>query len=800
MEFSVSQLFEQLLNHSPIDLLALQNMLGITKPHQQVELDIALKALVRVGFLEEHGEPPTYKRQRSDTLVVGRLRCSSKGFCFAIRDEPGVEDIYIHGTNLNGAWNGDQVLARITKDGNRKRSPEGEVTAVIDRANPTIVGRIKQVEKGFRAVPLDDRLLFELELIGQSLQNSGIEISETDEVVDETDPEFETFQDDESTQLEDGQYAYIQVKQYPLANMLAIGQVRKVLGSSPETSMDTDLVCCMYDLPQHFSPELTAQGESLSYKITKSEVSKRQDFRDWLTVTVEPLDLQHPHSLEPNVAISLGADDDGWQLGVHIADVAHWLDSGHPLDQEALERAFTVYLDASVLPLFPPNFQSQVALIPEQERLTISVLLDLDAEGQLLSYEIHPGVILPRTHLTYGQVQTLLASANELREANEELPELMSLLTNLNHVAHILKQKRHLANGFELQMLDLLSPTSADEAREGALVISAGPAAHTMMSEFTFIANKAIGEHLHMLGVPGIYRIQPAPSADALQSFLRLAGNMRLTLGLATPDVVTSQDFQTFVRRIQAPDVVANGSSPGLTAQLLSTLPSPQYCLAPEDQLFGSLGGHFGLGLDLPYCHATAPLRRYIDLLNQRTLNLVFGKGRDRRSSRVKKGVDLRSSGCHGEINWKVLPPKTHDDLYAALLTKVEYVNQRQAVVYKAERELAGLKKSEFMQKHVGETFPGLIIGVQNYGFFVSIDPILAEGLVHVSSLKNDWYEYRSRQQALVGRKSRKQFRLGDRVEVRIKNVDYYRQQIDLEVVGEGRYYDEDETFSRDLG
>ncbi len=784
MEFSVPKLFEQLLAGSSVELPALQQELDIAESHQQEELQLALYALERVGFIRPNGDPPAYKRQNSDTLVVGRLRCSSKGFCFAIRDEPGVEDIYIHGTNLNGAWNGDQVLTRITKDGNRRRSPEGEVAAVIDRANPTIVGRIKQAEDGFRAIPLDDRLLFEL-----NLESTPVE----------QDPDTAIFQDDEGTLLEEGQYAYIEIQQYPLANLLPVGRVRKVLGSSPETSMDVDLVCCKYNLPQSFSPEVEAEAQKVSTKVPPSELSKRQDFRDWLTVTIEPLDLQHPHSMEPNVAISLGADDEGWQLGVHIADVAYWIPTSSALSREALGRGAAVYLDSSVLPLFPPEVEAKYALMPESERLTISILLDLNAEGRITSYEIHPGVISPRAHLTYGQVQTLLANAGNQDESDDQ-SELAGLLQNLHKVGQVLRHQRHSLYGFELQLLDLLTPTSADESREGALVVSGGTQAHVMMTEFILAANIAMGRHLQYLGVPAVYRLQPAPSADQMQSFLRLTGNMRLDLNLEDPDQVSPRDFQRFAQRIQKPDVVENGSSPGLTANLLSSLPPPTYEVAPlTDEMFGSIGIHFGLGLEFPYCHATSPLRRYADLMNQQALHLVFNKGRDRRSSRVKKGVDLHSSSCHGEINWKVLPPKTHDDLLGTFQEEVARLNDRQATIFKAEEELVGLKKSEFMQKHVGETFPGLIIGVQNYGFFVSIDPILAEGLVHVSSLKNDWYEYRSRQQALVGRKSRKQFRLGDRVEVRIKNVDYYRQQIDLEVVGEGRYYDDDETFGREI-
>ncbi|MFS8909177.1 RNB domain-containing ribonuclease, partial [Synechococcus sp. OH2] len=273
-------------------------LLPASDPEAQEMLEIALDGLVRAGFLECTGDPPRYRRKPDESLVVGRLRCSSKGFCFAVRDEPGAEDVYIHGSNLSGAWNGDQVIARITKEGNRRRSPEGEVVAVVERANPTLVGRLKQTEEGFRVVPLDDRLLFELALT----EGSPAELAE-------------------------GRVAYVEVERYPLGNLPPVGTIRKILGNGPEASIDADLVCCKYDLPQEFPPAVLEAAAALPKKLSRSDQKGRRDLRDWFCITLEPLDLQHPHGLEPNVAVSLQRQEEGhWLLGVHIADVAHWLD------------------------------------------------------------------------------------------------------------------------------------------------------------------------------------------------------------------------------------------------------------------------------------------------------------------------------------------------------------------------------------------------------------------------------------------------------------------------------------------
>jgi ribonuclease R len=197
-------------------------------------------------------------------------------------------------------------------------------------------------------------------------------------------------------------------------------------------------------------------------------------------------------------------------------------------------------------------------------------------------------------------------------------------------------------------------------------------------------------------------------------------------------------------------------------------------------------GFHFGLALDTGYTHAVSPIWRYGDLFVQRVLKLVFDKGRDRRSTRSKERVNLHHSSCHGDINWNVLPPDIQQELEGHMAYLVPQLNDREKLTQDAEIDLEGLKKAEQMKERTGDVFTGLITGVQSYGFFVEIEDLLVEGLVHVSSLKDDWYEYRSRHACLVGRKNRTAYRLGDRVEVQVKSVDYYRQQIDLVTVSGG--------------
>jgi ribonuclease R len=766
MEFSVARLFAQFQPQSddatpPSSLTrsALEAALDISRPSQQEQLTVALDALVRIGYLavESHdtGEA-VYRLSENDKLVEGQLRCSSKGFCFAIRNEPGVEDVYIHGTNLNGAWNGDRVLARVVKDGNRRRSPEGHVAAVIERANPTVVAQLKRDETGFKAVPLDDRLLFELDLA----------FTQSDETADEL---AESLIPPEAAE---DKFVYVEVERYPLAQLPPRGYVHKILGSSQHVSMDIDLVCCKHELQLSFPDAVEAAADKVHSKLTKTDLKKRQDYRDWFTVGFAV--GESPHQLALTLMQKQGQL---WQLGVHIVDVAHALLVDHPVDAEARQRGISAHLDGVVLPLFPEQVRQQCGFAAGDERTAISVLLLLAADGSVQSYKIHPSVVSCNRLVGDSQAEAFL-SGSESAE-----PDLVAFLEELIDLGPQLRQHRHQAGGCDFN-LPQSDAHFIDEGNGGVPVIDPARTVRAAIAEIQILANHAIAKHFHELGVPALFRVQPIPTPEMLQSFLRLLDNMALGVELANPDSVSPKDLQGITQRIGAEEGAASASGPHLARQLADVLPeaSEQLEVAP----------HCGVGYT-PYCHATAPLQRYVDLLHQRLLHAIFSKGRDRRSSRVKTGVDLTSSSCHGQVNWGVLPPKLEKEWQELLEASVEHINTRQNLVRAAEEELAGLKRSEYMQQHVGQTVNGTIVGVQNYGFFVLTDPVLAEGLVHVSSLKNDWYEYRNRQQALVGRKSRQQFRLGDRIEVEVKSVDYYRQQIDLAAVGGGKVYEDEE-------
>lgn len=774
MKFSVAALLANFTDGKLVAPKALEKKLDCEDQDSAMQLQIALDALERLGVLSK--ERGRYRRVTLEDQVEGRLRCSSKGFCFAIQDDEEAEDVYIRECHLHNAWNGDRVLVRVTKEGSRRRSPEGEVMMILERANTSVLARVKQVEENeYRAVPLDDRLLFEL-----SLQNQSAELAEAVEHL-----------------------VNVEVMRYPIAQYPPLGQVTQVLGSTAEAASDIDIVCCKHSLPTQFPQAALDLAQSLPAKVRKTDFRKRQDLRKQTAITIHVADPTEQDGAETPIAAIIDSaltvtalKGGGWKLGIHTADVANYVPLGSPLDQEAQRRGTTVYLGETIIPLFPPEISHNLGCLPAgQDRLAISLEVTLDPEGTVQEFELLPSVIQVDHQLDYAQAQAILsrdpqATIPDLPPAIQPFKTIFQLVDELAAAGQQLRLQRQKRGAFEFNLPEHLSSDSNpavnrlgsdwfsrfaynDEGSLGAMLVAEELPIRAVLAEVMILANQLVASHLQALDVPALYRVHRPPEPIQVQDVIKLVENMGLNLEIQGEEGVTPQDYQRFLQQF-----AASQAERVLTYLLQETLRPATYSMTP--------GKHFGLSLEGGYTHFTCPTRRYADLMVQRVLHLVFKEGRDRRSVRAKEIVNLCHSSCHGQINWNVLPPETQSELESHIQQIVVHLSEREKLALEAEEDLIGLKKAEFMKAHTGEVFQGLITGVQSYGFFVEIEDLLVEGLVHVSSLKDDWYEYRSRQQRLVGRKNRQQYRLGDRVEVQVKNVDYYRQQIDLAVVSGG--------------
>jgi ribonuclease R len=767
MEFSIATLLANFSEDKVVAPKVLEKKLAPDEESLR-KFQIALDALERIGLLEK--DKGRYRRVEQEGVVEAKLRCSSKGFCFAIQDAEGAEDVYIRESHLNSAWNGDRVLVKVIKEGSRRRSPEGEVYVILERANPSVLARVKQSAKGYRAVPLDDRLLFELDLIN--------------------DPEFL------ATALD--HLVHVEVNRYPIGIHRPLGDVVQVLGSDAEEADDLDIVCCKHDLPRRFSESALKEAAAIPTQVQPALLEQREDLRGTFTVNFQP-DLGNPDFsvIKPEEqdeaqycieqAFSLErTDNDQWRLGVHVVDVAHYIILDAALDREARKRSVAVYLADKYIPILPHSLScDQLAFVPHQDRLANTIWITIEESGQVAEFEIKPSVIRVDHQLSYAEAQSILDG-----EETDAPAAVSNILENLLEVSRALRQIREQRGAFELSLPDTHCHFN-DEGELGPMVVTSRIPTHAMVSELIVLTNQLVASHLQALGLPGIFRTQAAPEPGDVAEIVKLSNHLGCDLYLEDEEEVQPSDFQSFTQ-----DLASSKAERVLSYLLEDSLKPAVYSTTPKL--------HFGLALPC-YAHFTSPLSRYGDLQLSRVLKALFEEGRDRRSSRSKEGVNLGHSSCQDKITWNVLPPDLQQDLETQLTQLVVHLSERESVAADAEEDLEGLKKTGFMKERTGQTFVGLITGVQSYGFFVEIEvksptgsTLRVEGLVHVSSLKDDWYEYRSRQQTLVGRKNRNQYRLGDNVEVQVKSVDYYRQQIDLVAVGGGSeaIEEQEDTFS----
>ncbi|MBD2634749.1 VacB/RNase II family 3'-5' exoribonuclease [Limnothrix sp. FACHB-881] len=770
MEFSIASLLASFTSEKSLTPKVLEQKLGTREGRGNRQLQIALDALEKLGILNK--ERGRYRRLEQEGMFEAKLRCSSKGFCFAIQDDDDAEDVYVRECHLNHAWNGDRVLVKVIKEGggrSRRRSPEGHVELVLDRANSSLLARVEKGEDGiFRAAPLDDRLLFRVEL-----DTSGVDL---DAIVN--------------------YLVSVEIVRYPIGQLPPLGRVIKVLGADADAAAPADIVVCKYGLHESFPEEVLAAAAALpapADSLKASAIQGRLDLRSLLTVaTVTATAGELPPVIDR--AITLETNPAGhMRLGLHVPDVAHYVEPDSPLDREARRRGVAADLGAQWLPLFPADLYARHGSLGLGcDRLATSVLLTFNDQGELLEFEIHPSVVRADATLTEAQLDAFL-DGNQADPELPQAPAIGDLLTQLKTLAAALRGQRLSRGGFDLSGYRGLTSFDREDVPGAPIApIGIAPTARVLLAEVTIAANAVVASHLQALQVPTLYRVQAAPSPGDVQETLRLAGNLGLELTLEQPDQVTPRDVQQWLQ--QATD---GDTRKILNRLLVEALKPAAYSHEPRS--------HFGLALPV-YTTLNAPTRHYGDLLVQRSLNTLFAKGRDRRTARSKEGVNLHHSSCHGAIGWNLLPTEDQQELEASITSAAWLLSDRERLIQEAAADSHGLRKTAAMRARIGETFSGPIVGVQSYGFFVELEALGIEGLVHVSSLKDDWYEYRSRQQMLIGRKSRRQYALGGRVEVEVRGVDYYRQQIDLVAVSGGAESnfdalvdDEDEADDSDL-
>jgi ribonuclease R len=640
-------------------------------------------------------------------LIVGRLQSNPAGYGFVVPERRDVEtaDIYISGTNLKEAMHGDRVVARIERHRSGDR-PEGRIVKILERGHESLVGRydLDQAGLGF-VVPFDRRVLKDVHI------PAG-----------------------EAGGARPGEMVTVALTRWPTATRGPIGRVTEVLGDIDKPGVDTTIIIRKYGIPETHAPEAVEEARSLALNPDR-DFPGRTDFRSKVTVTI---DGEHARDFDDAVSIERLSNGHYW-LGVHIADVAHYVPEGSLLDQEAYERATSVYFPERAVHMFPPELATGLcSLNPQVDRLVQSCLMEVDRNGQVVRYELHDGIIRTAERMTYTDVNAILSDRDPV--VMQRYERLVPRFELMQELFEILNGRRRRRGSIDFDLSE--SEVVLDQAGlVEAIIASERNIAHRLIEEFMLLANETVAEYLEQKEAPALYRIHEEPDLLKVEQFEEFVSSLGYSLA-APLNAVRPRHFQRLLDRIHG-----TPEEKPIAFLMLRTMQKARY--AAENL------GHFGLAASC-YTHFTSPIRRYPDLIVHRLLRAVRHQelGADRAAELEDELPEIARHSSEME--------RRADD---------------------AERELVQWKKVRFMADKIGDEFTGFITGVAAFGVFVELAEHFVEGLVHVSSMADDYYRFLEQTHTLRGENTGKAYRLGDRVHVQVIRVDMERRQIDLGLV-----------------
>jgi ribonuclease R len=641
-------------------------------------------------------------------VVVGRLETHPRGFGFVVPDA-GHEDhphVYVAAPNLTEALHGDRVVARIERHHGPDRV-EGRIIRVLERANTSVVGRfdLDEAGRGF-VVPFDRRLLSDVQVDAADTRGAAA----ADMVV-------------------------VELTRWPTPTRPPLGRVVEVLGGLDAPGVDTRIIIRKHRIPDVHGQEAVQEARRLGGTIRERDVRGRSDFRPVTTVTI---DGEHARDFDDAITIEKLPNGHYW-LGVHIADVSHYVEEGSALDTEAAERGTSVYFPERAVHMFPAELATGLcSLNPHVDRLVQSCLMEVSRTGQVVRAEFHDGVINSDARMTYTDVNAILAERDAAVTARyRALVPIFELMRELFDVLNGRRRRRGSID-FDLPEPEVL----LDENGLIENIIAAERnIAHRIIEEFMLLANETVAEFVHEQDAPGLYRVHEEPDLLKVEQFEEFIGGFGYSLA-APLNALRPRHFQKLVERIRG-----KPEEKPIAFLMLRTMQKAHY--SPSNL------GHFGLAAG-HYTHFTSPIRRYPDLVVHRVLRALR----------------------HGRMD-----EARREELEEDLPEIARHTSEMERRADEAERELLQWKKVRFMADKVGDEYEGYVTGVAAFGLFIELVEHFVEGLVHISSMADDYYRYLESSHTLQGENTRKVYRLGDRVRVQVVRVDLERRQIDLGLV-----------------
>lgn len=620
--------------------------------------------------------------------IEGTIQSSGKGYAFLIPDDTNVKGLFIPASSLHSAMHGDRVVVKQVKEGSAGRGGEGEVESVLSRRNQRVVGTF-EFANSFAFVLPDDKRVSDIFIARENFAKA-----------------------------KNGQKVVAEIIKYPDRHNKAEGVVAEILGYPDETGTDVLSIIRKYGLYEEFDAGVLREAAKVQKAVLQEDLAGRVDFRDKLTITIDGEDAR-----DLDDAVSLDKDGKNYVLGVHIADVSHYVSAGTRLDKEAFKRGTSVYFPGGVLPMLPRELSNGICSLNENvDRLTLSAVMTFSPAGELLERQIVCGVIKTANRMTYTDIQAILDGD---KKTAGQYPHLTGLCKDMQKLMKILQAKRHSRGAVDLEIPECKIILDEKTGKISEIVANPRLESHRIIEEFMLAANEAVAEWMFNEKMPSVYRIHEVPSEEKVETLAAFVEGFGLKLE-KKGEKLKPKELQKLIE--------SSKGKPGEAVISRVALRSMQKAKYSTENL-----GHFGLAAKF-YCHFTSPIRRYPDLSIHRIIKEY-----------LKSGIDALGK------------------FKGFALDSAENSSIREQVADEAEREIDDLKKAEYMRDRIGECFDAVVSGVTEFGVFAELSNT-CEGLIRAENLPDDSYDFHANKFALIGQNH--VFRLGDPIKIKVAGVD----------------------------